>query len=270
MKTKKSIINSLPNFLRMSFVFLLLIIVGCTSKNSENGTKISEKINVLDLECVETACFIPVDSITARGLVPNEHRIYIEDGKAQIMFLSQNCETANWDGKEISPLRKAHVWIRLNGADTITPVPGVDKTWPTFYWWDYKGKTTNKSLVECAGSTAWNLNLVDSIEFSLAKYGKIVEDHNGKSQISLEWFTNPTEGSTPLGINHKVFGMNENGRLYANISGIIRPVSSGGKSRLKISADSPLSIFGTELYGLSYDFEMTFQAIFNTTSENNK
>ncbi len=128
-------------------------------------------------------------------------------------------------------------------------------------------KTTNKFLKEYTESTAWNVSLVDSIEFSLTEYGRIVEDHNGKSHILLEWFNNPTEGEAPLGINHRVFGRNEKGLLNANISGIIRPVSSGGKSRLKISADSPLSIFGTELYGISYDFNMTFQAIFETTSE---
>jgi len=265
MKTKKSIIKSSLIILWMSLFSLFLTIVGCTSNSSDKGT--SEIINILDLECVETACFIPVDSINARGLVPKEHSIYIEDGKAQIMFLAQDCKTANWDGKDISPLRKAHIWIRLNGSDTITPVPGVDKTWPTFFWWDYKGKTTNKLLKEYTKSTAWNVSSVDSIEFSLTKYGRVVENHNGKSHIILEWFTNPTEGAAPLGINHRVFGKNENGLLEANISGIIRPISSGGKTRLKIDADSPLSIFGTELFGVTYDFDMTFQAVFKTIAE---
>lgn len=274
MKTKKLITKSSPNILWMSLFSFLLPIVGCTSNNSDKGTKTmdsdyktSEKINVLDLECVETACFIPVDSITARGLVPNKHSIYIEDGKAQIMFIAQDCKTANWDGRDISPLRKAHVWIRLNVADTISPVPGVNKTLPTFFWWDYKGKTTNNYLKEYTESTAWDVSSVDSIEFSLSKYGRIVEDQNGKSHILLEWFTNPTDGAAPLGINHRVFGRNENGLLDANISGIIRPVSLGGKSKLKISPDSFLSIFGTELFGLSYDFDMTFHAVFKTTAE---
>ncbi len=274
MKTMKLIIKSSLKILWISLFSLLLIIVGCKSNSSDTGSntidsdqKTSEKINVLDLECVETACFIPVDSITARGLVPNEHSIYIEDGKAQIMFLAQDCKTAIWDGKNISPLKKAHVWIRLIGADTITAVPGVDKTWPTFYWWDYKGKTTNKYLKEYTESTAWNVSSVDSIEISLSKYGRIVENTNGKSHILLEWFTNPAESAVPLGINHRVFGRNENGKLNAIISGIIRPVSSGGKSSLKVGSNSFLSIFGTELYGISYDFDMTFQAVFKTKAE---
>ena len=183
------------------------------------------------------------------------------------MFIAQNCSMAIWDGKDITPLKKAHIWIRLDGPDTITPIPGVERTLPTFFWWDYKGKTTNISLDKYTESTAWNVDLVDSIEFSLAAYGKVIEDINGRSHVILEWFTNPSSSATPLGVNHIVSGWNENGKLNANISGIIRPVSLGGKSRLKIIADSPLSIFGTELYGESYDFEMIIQAVFNTTTE---
>ena len=111
------------------------------------------------------------------------------------------------------------------------------------------------------------MDLIDSIEFIPAEYGRIFEEINGSIQTSLEWFTDPAEGGDPLGINHILFGRNENGKLSANISGIIRPVSSGGKSRLEISADSPLSIFGTELYGISLDFDMEFQAVFKTKAE---
>jgi len=275
MKIKKQFVKGPLNILWIGLFFFYLIMVGCKSSSSvikrtktdNSDQKTSEKVNVLDVECIETACFIPVDSSTARGIVPNEYVLYIEDGSAQIIFIVQNCSSAIWDEKDISPLKKAHIWIRLDGPDTITPVPGVEKTLPTYFWWDYKGKTTNISLDKYTESTAWNVDLVDSIEFSLTDYGKVVENINGRCHVILEWFTDPAGSATPLGINHKVSGRNENGKLNANISGIIRPISSGGKSRLKISADSPLSIFGTELYGVSFDFEMIFQAVFNTTAE---
>lgn len=272
MKTKRSVTKSSPKILLRSLFFLLLTIGGCTSKNSKKGIdtidsdqKASEKINVLDLECVETVCFIPVDSITAQDLIPKEHKLYIEDGKAQIIFIVQNCSSAIWDENDISPLKKAHIWIRLYGQDTIAPVTGADRTLPTFFWWDYKDITTNKSLIEYTESTAWKVTSADSIEFSLTKYGKIIENLNGNDPTSMEWITIPSDSSAPWGINHRVFGRNRNGKLDANISGIIRPVSSGGKSQFKIGPNSSLSIFGTELFGLSYDFEMTIQAVFKTS-----
>lgn len=258
----------------ISLFFLLLTIGGCTSQNSKKGIntidsdqKLSEKINVLDLECVETVCFIPVDSNTVQDLIPNEYKLYIEDGKAQIIFIVQNCSSAIWDENDISPLKKAHIWIRLSGKDTIAPVTGVDRTLPTFFWWDYKDKTTNKTLKEYTDPTAWEVTSVDSIEFTLTKYGKIVENLNGNDRTLMEWVTIPSDSSAPLGINHRVFGRNKNGKLDANISGIVRPVSLGGKTIIKINAESPLSIFGTELHGLSYDFDMTIQAVFKTTKE---
>lgn len=274
MKIKRTVTKSSPIIMWISLFFLLLTIGGCTSQNSKKGIntidsdqKLSEKINVLDLECVETVCFIPVDSNTVQDLIPNEYKLYIEDGKAQIIFIVQNCSSAIWDENDISPLKKAHIWIRLSGKDTITPVTGVDRTLPTFFWWDYKDKTTNKTLKEYTDPTAWEVTSVDSIEFTLTKYGKIIENLNGNDRTLMEWVTIPSDSSAPLGINHRVFGRNKNGKLDANISGIVRPVSLGGKTIIKINAESPLSIFGTELHGLSYDFDMTIQAVFKTTKE---
>ncbi len=275
MKTQKPIFKGCQNLLQISIIILSFVIIGCTSNSSSkkrteidnSNQQIHEIVNVLDLECKEIACFIPVDSSIARSLVPIEHRLYIEESKAQILFLAQNCHTAIWDKNDISPLNKAHIWIRLYGQDTITPVPGVDATMPTFFWWDYKGKTTNKSLEDYTEAIAWEISLIDSLEYNPTEYGKLVENINGKSQIILEWFTSPADIGEPLGINHILYGRNENGYLTANISGIIRPVSSGGQTRIEINPESPISIFGTKLYGMSLDFDMTFQAVFKTTKE---
>ena len=144
METSKRLLQGPQFLLSTSLLILIIATISCSSNSSSKkrqesdntSPKIHEGINVLDLECKEIACFIPVDSNIARSLVPMEHKPHIEAGKAQILFLAQNCHTAIWDEQDISPLRKVHIWIRINGGDTISPILGVEETLPTYYWWD--------------------------------------------------------------------------------------------------------------------------------------
>jgi len=154
----------------------------------------------------------------------------------------------------------------LIGPQEVTPISGVARTMPTFYWWDYTDNTTNKSFCELSNSTAWNMSPVDSIEFNLADHGKVIMNLDGKSHTMLEWFTNPANRFDPYGINHIIYGSNEKGKLYMEASGIIRPVSLGGQSKLFTSPHSALSVFGNELFGITHDFAMSFKATFKTTS----
>jgi hypothetical protein len=275
METIKKVFSYLQTTLLIGLSVLFMTLAAC--KSHDSGTKKTkvdnsnpknlELVNLVNLECIETAFFIPVDTGIAKSLIPIEHNLFIEQGKAQILFIAQNCHTATWDENDISPMEKAHIWIRLNGQDTVSPVAGVDHTAPTYYWWDYSGFTTNNAFKEYANATGWKMEPVDSIEFNLKEYGKIVGQINGQSQVIFEWFTIPTNGSEPAGINHKVFGRNSDGKFIADISGIIRPVSSGGETRLEINEDSPLSVFGKVLYGYSHDLDMTFKAVIRSTSE---
>ena len=145
----------------------------------------------MDLECKETVCFIPVDSILAKDLIPADRKLYTEKDGAQILVIAQDCNSAILDGIELAPLKMAHIWIRLQGPSVITPVKGATETIPTFYWWDYAGKTTNVVFSTEIKKTAKHMDLVESIEFSLAGEGKVIETTGAVNNVMYEWFTTP-------------------------------------------------------------------------------
>jgi len=64
-----------------------------------------------------------------------------------------------------------------------------------------------------------------------------------------------------------VYGQMLNKAMKLKDRGIVRFISRSGQTKFIVKENSVLSVFGSELYGMSYDFNMTFQAIFETKAE---
>lgn len=243
-----------------SLSVILLVCNICISQDQK-----SNELNILDLECKETVSFIPVDSLIAKQLIPTDLKLYIEGNGAQILVIAQDCESAILNGTELAPLQMTHVWIRIVGPKIVRPLDGANVTLDTYYWWDYAGKTTNEELSRAITLTAKNLDLTESIEFNLADKGKVIETTNKGDVTGYEWLTTPIQNNDTVGINHIVYGRMGDKALTLNDSGIIRFLSRGGQTKFFIQDYSILSVFGSELIGISFDFNMNFRATLRTS-----
>lgn len=244
----------------LSLIIILFVCNICISQDQK-----SSKLSILDLQCKETVCFIPVDSLIAKQLIPTNLKLYTEENGAQILVIAQDCESAILNGTELAPLQMTHVWIRIDGPKIVTPLDGVNVTLDTYYWWDYAGKTTNEELSRAITLTAKNLDLTESIEFNLMDKGKVIETTNIGDMTGYEWFTTPIPNNDTVGINHIVYGRMGDKALTLNDSGIVRFLSRGGQTKFVIQEYSILSVFGSELVGISFDFNMNFRAALGTS-----
>jgi hypothetical protein len=238
-----------------------------TSENRKPGGEQGKEVKVLYLKCRETVCFMPVDPDIAESLIPTNHTLYTNDRGAEILVIAQDCSKAAWEGTEHAPLQMAHIWIRLVGPDTISPIDGVQETIPTFYWWDYAGKTTKESFSREVTKTGKKMDLIDSVEFTLMSHGRVIDRMNEANTTFYEWSTSPSARQETLGINHIVHGRKGNKNIKLLNSGIIKTISRNGLTKFSIGEGSVLAVFGSELYGSSLDFNMSFKAVLETILE---
>jgi len=247
------------NFWLLS-LFCLILLEACSVSPNRN-------VMLLDLACKETVCFTPVDSAIARSLVPSGYELYSGEKGAEILFIIQDCSEASMKGRDYAPLQMSHIWIRIVGPDTISAVEGAPSTYPTFYWWEYAGRTTVEDFGIVMRETGKQLDLVDEIQLSLTEQGRIIETKEDGSSSLIEWFTTPQASQDTLGVNHLVYGKYGDRNMTFYDRGIIRCQSRWGQTRIVIGEGSVLSDFGTELYGFSLDFNMNFSCRFETTTD---
>lgn len=240
-----------------------VLAIGCGARGSDDPV-----VNIADLECDETVHWISVEPAIAEGLVPADLALYVDEAGAQVLFIVQDCGGALWNGDQRAPLRMAHVWIRLEGPPAVAPVPGADRTLPTYYWWEHAGMTTHLGFSREAAGTGKRLDPVDAIEFTLASHGKLVErgPRNGAAPVGCTWTTTPAPPlEARLGINHLVHGRTGELILTIRDAGVIRPISYLGRSTILPTPGSVLAVFGPELHGEVVDFTMRFRAVLETT-----
>jgi len=79
------------------------------TKTYDSDQSTIKEVTVLDLQCAETVCFIPVDSFIAKKLIPTDHILFTNSSGAQILVIAQDCKSAIINGSELAPLKMMHV-----------------------------------------------------------------------------------------------------------------------------------------------------------------
>lgn len=255
--------------------------IGRVAGRHEMESEQEEITEFQPLVCDESVGFFPVDPAVARAHVPPEYDLfYLEDGRAQIMVLIQECTSMLLNGEvELAPLKMFHVWIRRDGPFELIPIPGALETLPTFYWYQHADMTDSRALFVAAKQAGGVYAIAESITrgpaIGFARVSRVVEKQVDGESIGFDWVQSVNAfPPVPLGVRHRVVVLqgwtnddpNDVEKL-ASLDDRGLAVFHARDNEIAITPHprSVLAKFGEVLYGFGHDFSIDFTSTSTTT-----
>lgn len=93
--------------------------------------------------CEEDVLGLRVDPGPVQDAVGSGHRVALEDGRAMVAIMIQDCPEYWIDGRDLGPNRMVHVLARLQSPEDVRPVVGAPRTEPTMSWFGLFTGSTN-------------------------------------------------------------------------------------------------------------------------------
>ena len=78
----------------------------------------------------------------------SEFRLVLEEGKAHVLIVVQDCSEYWIDGENLGPTQEIHVWVMIDGPKDVRPVVGAQQTRPTMTWLSLFDGSTNRQARE--------------------------------------------------------------------------------------------------------------------------
>lgn len=94
-------------------------------------------------QCDEFVLGLRVDPGPVKEAVGSEHTIALEDGKAMVAIMIQDCSQYWIDGTDLGPNKMIHVLARVKGPQDLRPVVSAHYTEPTMSWFGLFTGSTN-------------------------------------------------------------------------------------------------------------------------------
>ena len=85
-------------------------------------------------QCNEDAIRVHLDPHPFQQLAGPKFTLVLEDGKAVLLILAQDCSHYWLDGKDLGPTQEIHVWLSIDGPNDTRPIVGAQITRPTMTW----------------------------------------------------------------------------------------------------------------------------------------
>ncbi len=219
---------------------------------------------VMDLECTEMAANFPIDPTLARQLVPMEYELDLQpDGKAKGALIVQYCLKLILDGEDIGVTGIVHHWIGIKGPHEMSPIPGAEKNFPTFYWYVPEDQTTSDKLVAAGRRAGMNYTKIERLVLEPTQ-GKVAEKVFTDKQVGYSWtnLQNPIP-KTPVGMNLRFYHNVKNDpkakdQIIAkgHVRCLLHVVSKEGSATIQADPESVMGKYEASiLKGFSLDFQ---------------
>jgi hypothetical protein len=93
--------------------------------------------------CNEDGFELRLDPGPFQEAVGPEYTVVLEQGKASVVFVVQDCSEYWLDGQDLGPTQHAHLWVLIDGPREVRPVVGAELTRPTMTWFSLFAGSTN-------------------------------------------------------------------------------------------------------------------------------
>jgi hypothetical protein len=113
--------------------------------------------NFVFKQCNQDVLAMRVDPEPLQERVPPDLTLLLDEGKASVSIIVQDCSQFWFDGENLGPNQHNHVWVRVEGPEDVRPVVGAQETWPTFSWFSLFIGSTNprdREVRRASGSVA--------------------------------------------------------------------------------------------------------------------
>lgn len=100
-------------------------------------------LHYLSKQCNEDAIHMLVDPRPLQDFVGSDFPLKLEEGKARISIVVQDCSQYWMNGEDVGPSQDVQIWVAIRGPEDVRPVVGAEQTLPTRTWFSLFSGSSN-------------------------------------------------------------------------------------------------------------------------------
>lgn len=191
--------------------------------------------NFLQKQCNESTLVLRIDPGPFREAVGTDFSLVLEEGKAIVLIIVQDCSQYWLDGLDLGPTQHNHVWALIEGPQDIRPVVGAQETGPTRTWFSLFAGSTNPRDREARKASGTSPEPIEGVQLhpSGSPSGGQVTVGPG---LSYSWSGSPSvQPPRPTGVNHDVYLRDSAGNIVLKrIQAIANHTTEPTQGRLEV------------------------------------
>jgi hypothetical protein len=239
----------------------LILALALTVLFSTQGDAQSQRpLHFLTKQCNEEVIQVHLDPRPFQDFVGSDFSVVLEEGKARLQILVQDCSEYWIDGENLGPNQEIHVWLLIDGLKDVRPVVGAQQTRPTMTWLSLFDGSTNRRAREArmtAGSVQVPIESVSLDPPGSKRGGRVIFDQN----LTYSWeVVSEVPPVRLVGVNHDIYTKDSAGNIFLNhIQALLHVSAIGSPGVLEVMGSTvllPLIKTGTYRVSVSTFFPM--------------
>ena len=232
------------------FNLFLSALIGVTLIASQAIAQSKIEKNLEWKQCNEDALGLRADPAPIQKFVGSDFSLALENGKAMVVIIVQDCSQYWIDGKNLGRNKHVHVWARIEGPKDVRPVVGAAQTLATYSWFSLFAGSTNPRDWQARMASHTSPERIDSASLDPLGWprgGKVTI----KPGLSFSWSVpSATESASLMGINHDTYLRdNEGNIILKRIQALANQVAIPARGTLKVvGAAEPNKLIGAGEY----------------------
>jgi hypothetical protein len=206
--------------------------------------------NYLAKYCNEDGFELRLDPGPFQEAVGPEYTVALEEGKARVVFVVQDCSEYWLDGQDLGPTQHAHFWVLIDGPRDVRPVVGAELTRPTMTWFSLFAGSTNprgRQRRMASGTAPEPIQGVSLNPPGPQRGGQVTIEPG----LSYSWsVSSVTPAVRLLGFNHDVLTRNPEGEIVLKrIQALANVIAGPSQGTLTVVGGSdPRRLIGPGTY----------------------
>ena len=193
------------------------------------------QLHFLSKQCNEDAIHMDLDPRPFQDFVGPEFSLMLEEGKAHVLIVVQDCSQYWIDGADVGPAQDINVWVSIRGLEDVRSVVGAEQTLPTRTWFHLFAGSSNPRVRKAkmaAGTVQAPISGVFLDPPGPKRTGRV----SLSKDLNYSWeVSSPTPVSRLVGLNHDVYTRDPAGHVGLNRIQVLTHVSAAqSRGTLKV------------------------------------
>ncbi len=202
-------------------------------------------LTFLSKQCNENAVELRLDPVPLQDLVGSEFKLVLEQGKARVLIVVQDCSQYWINGENFGPTQEVHLWVMIQGPGDIRPVVGSEQSQPTKTWFGLFMGCNNPRVREtklALGSVEYQIDSLSLDPPGVGWGGRVYLEGKPIFMWHVPLSTKPPVRL--IGINHDIYARDSTGNVvFKRVQALGRLAAAGSQGTLNVAGQSNLFPF---------------------------
>ncbi len=207
---------------------LVAALVVTLSIGTQAQAQSEQPLKFLSKQCNENAIELHVDPRPVQDFLGSQFSLVLEEGRARILIVVQDCSQYWIDGEDLGPAQDIHVWVLIHGLEDIRPVVGAERTLPTRNWFNLFAGSSNLRVREAKAASGTAVDPIEVVHLDPPgprRGGRVSLGRN----VDYSWtvLSPATPSARLVGVNLDVYAREPGGNVVLNRIQALLHVSAG-------------------------------------------